>query len=411
MGTVDNNAPSDNQSVARNDDRKRAVTGLLSPRSRALWSWAVTDLSRDPWSALLMGLAVGAFVAVLATGLLLPQALMQSATRVLREGPDLVVRRVGPGGWEPMPQEAVPMAAAVRGVTGVSARIWGPVRWRDRAVTVVTPPSSPLPPREDPGYTAPAPEVGQAVIGPALDLTEGQTFTLHGAASRTFKVQQKLATSTGLVAHDLVLLTPQDARALLGLGEGMASDLALRVFHEAETEAIRPDLIQAFPFSVALSSRRESLGALRAQLERRAGIRTLLLVPALLALLLLTTAMVRMQRNARHEVGLLRALGWTGADVVQLQLARALIVGLPAIALGWLLAYALVFMTGAGWAGTLLFGWTERPPHLALDPSGVALTLLEVGALALAPWLVCVLLPALRSSTRDPRPWLQGEGA
>jgi cell division protein FtsX len=134
------------------------------------------------------------------------------------------------------------------------------------------------------------------------------------------------------------------------------------------------------------------------------------LIPALLALVLLVVAAVRIQLGSRRDVGLLKALGWTTAEIARHQLFRALVIALPATAIGWAAAYALVFVWRASWAGVLLFGWTASPPpQLTLDPAGALLTLLLVGGLVLAPWLAAVLLPTLRSAVTDPEQWLRGE--
>lgn len=371
---------------------------------RALWLWAARDALRRPGEALLVAVALGSLVTVLASALLLGRGLQTTAQHVIDDGPSLVIRRVGPGGWEPMPLSALSRLRKVRGVTRIAARCWGLVRWQGRTVTVVAVPQA----EAGAGTLALTPPRGKAIVGPALRLVRGDYIELHGAAQRTFEVQRGLPENTGLAAHDLVLLNLTDARALLGLPHDSASDLAIWVFHQGEAQAIRPDLATALPFPVKMTTRQESLGALRAQIERASGVRFALLIPALLALALLTLAATRLQLGARRDIGLLKVLGWDTGDIVRLHVFRALVIALPAGALGCALAYLLVFVWGSRWAGTLLFGWTGPAPYLMLEPVGAILTLLQVGGLVLAPWLAAVVFPALRSAVADPEQWLHG---
>ena len=377
----------------------------MKPALPALWVWAARDVLRRPGEALLVGVAVAALVALLATGLLLTQGLENSAEDALDGAPSLVIRRLGPEGWAPMPTTALERVRNVRGVTRASARVWGVVRWQDMTVTVVADSSD----SSDPPAPPAPPPPGEAVVGPAFGLRAGDILTLHGRSERTLRVREALPESAGLVAHDVVLLHEADARSLLGLPAESASDLAVWVFHDEEMDAIRPDLERSLSFPVHITTRRESLGATKAELQRAAGLETLLLAPALLALALLVVAMTRIQWGARRDIGLLKALGWRTAEVLRLHVLRALVIGLPALAVGWGVAYALVFVSGGGWAGTLLFGWSGVPPRLALRPTGALITLLEVGGLVLAPYLAAVLFPALRSATTDPEEWLRGE--
>ena len=370
----------------------------MKPILPPLWVWAARDALRRPGESLLSAVAVASLVTTLAAALLLAQGLGATTETVLEGGPSLVVRRVGPGGWAPIPLTALDRVRAVRGVTRATPRTWGFVRRDDTAVTVVAAHGSDMPTRK-------------AMVGPAFDLEFGDVITLEGVEVRSFEVDESLPPSYGMVAHDLVVVAPSEARTLLGLEKGTASDLALWVFHDSEMDAIRPDLERALPFPVKITTLTERLGAERTRIDRTAGIRTALLVPALLALALLTVAATRIQLGTRGDIGLLKAMGWRTADVVRLHTFRGLVIALPAMAAGWAAAYILVFVGGATWAGRLLFDWGgTAPPHLTLDPAGALLTLVEVGGLVLAPWLAAVVLPALRSSATDPEQWLRGEG-
>lgn len=393
-----------------------------------LWSWATRDVLRRPGEALLSALALASLITLLGVGLLATQGLSASAREVLEPGPSLVVRRLGPGGWAPMPATALEKALGVRGVTRALARSWGVVRWQEQGVTVLA---------SEPGAmsaVAKAPKGmamslggdleargasrggsqvsrGQAIIGPGIDLRAGDAIVLEGARSLNLRVVEQLAPDAGLVAHDLVFVAPADAKAILGLAPSEVSDLALWVFHESEVDAIRPDLQRAFPFPVRITSAREASGALLSRLQRRAGLGVTTLIPSLLAMILLALAVARSQSAARRDVGLLKALGWRSADIVRLHFLRALVIALPALALGWGLAYGLVFLSGLQWLGALLLGWDGAAPWLTIEPSGALVTLLEVGALVLGPWLAAFVLPAARAAGVDAEQWLREEGA
>ena len=363
---------------------------------RALWTWAARDAMRRPAASLLMGAAIAIFIALFGASLLATTSLVETTEAALARSPHVVARHVGPGGWAPLPAEATAAASAVRGVVRAQPRLWGVARWGEAAVTVV-------------GDDAVA--RGECAVGGLFPEAPGEPLALEAARPLSLRVARRLDPEAGLVAHDLVLVHPDDARALLGLDPGQWSDLAVWVNHDSEMDAIRPDLAAALPFTARLTTRAEALGAARATIEAAAGRRTLLWAPALLGLLLLTLATARVEQHGRRDVALLKSLGWDTAEIVQLSLLRALIIALPAIALGQAAAWALVFVADLGWATRWLFGWTSAaPPALHLTPDGALLTLLEVTGLVLAPWLAAVLLPALRSATADPARWLTDQG-
>lgn len=382
---------------------------MKNPLNSSLLLWSVRDAIRHPGETLLVAFTLFALVAWIATVLLLTHALEDTASRILEKGPSLVVRRVSPGGWAPIPaRESVELARTVPGVTGARIRIWGLVSSADGPVTVVGIHEE----EEGGGYgitPAELPGRGQAVPGPGVSVQEqGGPLVLQGARTMAFTVSATLPTKSGMTAHDIVILTAEDAMQILGLPEGHASDLALEVFHEEEEEAILPDLAKAFPWPVRITTRSETIGMYAGGTARRGGIALVLTVPAILAGVLLVTGSVRNRVGRQREVGLLKAMGWTTGDLVRLQLIRSLAVGLPATAMGLFLAYLLVLWPGATWPGALLFGWQGLPPGLHLNPSGAFVVLIEVGALVFVPWLAAHLWPAIRGAAADPQELIQG---
>jgi ABC-type lipoprotein release transport system permease subunit len=205
-----------------------------------------------------------------------------------------------------------------------------------------------------------------------------------------------------MVAHDLVLLHAEDARDLLGLGPGQASDLAIDVFHEQEQRAIVPDLAQAFDFRVHVAQRNQTAKRTASEFARRGSLALLASAPALLALALLVSVLAVEARLSRREAGRLKALGWSSSDILVYHAVRAALVGLPSTAAALACAELVVFWPGVTWPGRWLFDWQGHPPELTLVSSGATLVLLEVAALVLAPFAVATLIPVAFSASASP---------
>jgi ABC-type lipoprotein release transport system permease subunit len=295
-------------------------------------------------------------------------------------------------------------------VSAARARIWGTVGSETLgAVTVIgvdaaTAQALGLPP----------PDEATAHVGAGLAAIPGASITLHqldGFPARPLTVGAQVPARFGAALHRAVLVHRATARALLKLGEGQASDLAIDVFHDSEQAAILPDLMDALPWPARAVTRAEAVGQTAAGAARRGSLTALAALPALLAIVALVLGVARDRLGRRAEVGLLKAMGWTTRDVVRLHLLRALWIGLPAVVFGLGLAYGLVRWPGVTWPGALLLGWTDGAPPLDLDADGALLVLTEVAALVGAPWLLASLWPALRAATADPGALLAEEDA
>lgn len=366
--------------------------------SRLLWS--VRDVTRRPLEWFLLTISLTLITAIPATALFLVQGLTGSVANILADSPSLIIRKIDPTGWEPMPvEQSLKAVGSVPGVLRSYARIWGVVSGPEGPLTVVTPIWTVS--GDNSAYPT-LPRKGNVLIGAgaATGSTDKQ-LTLRGHTTKTFQISGAIDPKSGMMSHDLVVLNPLDARPLLGLPEGYASDIAIDVFHEGEETAILPDLTEALPWPVRITTRSENLKFLSGSYARRGGIIILATVPALAAVCLVVAATVREHLGNRFEVGLLKAFGWTTADIVRHFLLRSLFIGVPAVCLGMVIAYAAVFSPGVQWPGVLLFGWQGQAPALHLHMGGTVLTLVQMVALTLVPFLIATLVPVLKVATAD----------
>jgi hypothetical protein len=357
---------------------------------------------RRPYETFLLAAAICLTVALVGANLLIPQALSATVTHLAQKTPAVVVRRIEPTGWGLLPEAtAIQAAQTVIGVVEAQPRTWGLVSGPDGPLTVVGLDSRMR--TELPGLQGIDPiSVGQAIVGPGLRryLARGR-LTLAGSIPDDFEVMAALPATTSLFAHDLVLLTASDARRLLDIPEGFASDLAITVFHETEADFLLAELAAAFPWPVRLITRSQSLGAYLDGYNRRSTIRLLMSLPVILTMALLIAVGVRKAMGPQLKIGILKALGWTTADIVRWQLWQNLFIALPAAAMGMLAAAILVYWPGASWIGRLMLGWPTSAPRLYLEPTGALTTLTAVVGCVLVPVFVAALIPALKAATTD----------
>jgi hypothetical protein len=378
---------------------------MKRPVLQALLAWAIRDLVRRPLESGLLVTALLLTVSVTAAPLLFTQALSTTTGLMFRDAPSLVVRKLNALGWTPIPSDqSVQLAKSVPGVISARPRVWGRVAGPEGPLTVIgvdrygppLPQSTALPGREE------------AVVGTDVKGDRAAPFlTLTGQRTATLKVVGHSDAMTGIAEPNIVLLHIDDARDLLGVPDGYASDLAIEVFNPAEESAILPDLTAAFPWTVRITTRTESAGIYAAGLARMGGMAVAFLVPALLALCLLVAVTVRDRFGRRFEIGLLKALGWTTGDIVRLQVSRALLIGIPGAAGGIMLALLLVFWPNANWPARLCPEWQALSSRLSFSPGDAGLILLEVTGLVVLPFLAATIGTVLRCAIADPQEMLE----
>ena len=293
---------------------------MKRPVLQPLFAWAIRDLMRRPLESGLLVTALLLTVSVTAAPLLFTQALSTTTDLMLKEAPSLIVRKFNALGWTPIPSDqSAQLAKSVPGVIAARPRVWGRVAGPEGPLTVigVDRGGPPLP------QSTAVPGRGEAVAGTDVKGDRAAPFlTLTGQRTARLRVVGRSDAMTGIAEPNIVLLHIDDARDLLGIPNGYASDLAIEVFNPSEESAILPDLTAAFPWTVRITTRTESAGIYAAGLARMGGMTVAFLVPALLALCLLVAVTVRDRFGRRFEIGLLKALGWTTGDIVRLQVSQ-----------------------------------------------------------------------------------------
>ncbi|MDJ0991105.1 MAG: hypothetical protein QNI85_13895 [Desulfobacterales bacterium] len=378
----------------------------MAARIPLMMVWAARENLRRPGPNLLLAVCLTGLTLCLALVLLLTASLERTSTLLLAKAPDLVVRRLGPGGWQPLPgDDALEAVQDLPGVTRARLRVWGLVQSGTRSVTAVAADEADL---TADGMARPRP--GHAIAGGWWrPRGKAASMVLTGLDTMNFEVDAVLPPSTDMAAFDTVVLNAVDARRLLGLSPGGASDLALYVFHPGEADALRPELRAAFPWPVTIRSRTETQEWYRSGFGRRSSLVVLMWLPALSGLGLMVLAVVQRQARASFAAGLLKALGWTTGDILRLKLYQALIIALPAIALGLALSYTLTSGPFTPALARAMLGWVEGGPARTLAPGAHPWVFVGVGGLVLLPYLAAVVWPALKTAAAVPDELLSKE--
>jgi hypothetical protein len=381
---------------------------MLETRYPPMAIWAARNVQRHPGRSMLLFACLASLVFLIAVALLFSRSLDATWAGLIEQAPDLVVRRIDGGGWAPLPADAaVALAKRIAGVIDPTPRLWGVSAGPAGPVTVVA--STAFVPESVLNKMSP-PSAGQAVVGQGVARAlSDRRLNLGSPNPLTVDVIDMFPDDTGLATHDLVWMTPDDARYVLGLAPDQASDLAIHLFRREEERAIQADLTAAFPWPVNIIDRSTSALRHHTRAVRSGGIAVVACIPALLALLLIIAATVADESAQRDHWGLLKSLGWTTTDIVRLQVSRAIIVGMPAVMLGLALAYVVVFCPPA--AGIVAY-WITGGQHLTtltLVRSGAGFIMLEIAALVGLPFLAAVFLTSIRAAAGNPWTMLQAD--
>ncbi len=376
-------------------------------------AFAVRSLGRRRGRAFTLGAGLALTVLLVASILFVTDALRAEARRASAAVPGVVVQRLVGGRPAVIAVSEAQKLDGIPSVQRVRPRVWGylfvPALQGNVVVVGVGPGAKTL--DEVKGVFASGsdlhPGAHEMVVGQklasSLGLGIGDEMQLPTPApSPPLRLAGTFSSAVEIWTADVILCDDADARALLGLGEGEATDLALDLRNPEEEHVVATTALERIPNARVVEGR-SLLRVYEAGYGRRAGLLFAASIPALVALLLLAWDRASGLGPAeRREVAILKAVGFGTRDVLVVKLWEAGIVAAIATAVGFLGAYAWVFAFGAPGLRAALVGWSVLYPETPLVPEVDASQLVAVAAAVVAPYIALSIVPAWRAAIVDP---------
>ena len=370
---------------------------VMARRQWTMALWALRDLTRRPGETLLTAGVMVLLTVVIGTPLLISQQVSHMMAAVWTATPAMVVRRVDPTGWRPIPLSAAKKITLIPGAIKVRPRVWGKVPTASGSATVLawTPDDSGTQPRL--GIAAPA--VGGVVVSPG-GWPEGpiRLFGADGVAA-SFDIVGRTPAAIAWMSPELIIMNEDDARRLLGIPPDHATDITVDAFHETETEAISADVVRALPFPVHIDDKDSAIGRQHAAAAAANGSRTARFFPAIVAMALLVVVNLRQRYASSREIGLLKAVGWSASDIHRQHVFGALWVSAPAVSVGAAMSWAAVALPGGADISALLWGGPLPAGTSTAVWTSLGVVLLEVAMLVAIPYVAAVGLSSLIAAT------------
>lgn len=375
---------------------------------------ALSALSRHKARSIALGSGLAFAVALVSAVLFLTESLRAEAERAHASHPDIVVQRLVGGRPTTIASATSSKLDDIPSVRAVTARVWGYVFLPALSgnVTIVGTPRG-----------APPLSVSSGVLHSGRDLTPGQHEMIAGVSlahllgmlpgdelglpssdprARPMKLVGTFRSALDLWTNDVIVCDEDDARALLGVPDGEATDLTVVLSNPAEARVVARTILTRLP-NVRVIERDLLERVHQLAYGRRAGLVLGASIPALLALFVLAWDRASgMGADEKREIAILKAVGWSTSDVLWAKLFESILVGAGGTALGLLLGYGWIFWLDAPGLRPTLAGWSVLYPVSSFTPAVDFAQLLGITVAVMGPFVLISVVPAWRAATMDP---------
>lgn len=328
--------------------------------------------------------------------------------------PDVTVQMLQAGRQIPVSMAFVKNITEIQGVDKVAPRVWGYIYQKNRIYTVMGIDVGNMPIPDEIGFTISSGRFLQpndnnsAVVGSyfanVFGVSVHDTLILYNESQKPFNytIVGIFSMKINLYTSDLILMPVQEARNFFNISSDLATDLCVYTVASAQARTVATQIMQIIPNARVLTR-----SALREALITAYGARSGF-VSTIWYILLLSVIMVAWNQasavssESKREVGILKSLGFSTIDVLEIRLMESIILGVISASISIFLAIVYDLYLGAPIIKDFMLGWASVYPTFPLP---IYVQLSSIGilyAVALFPLLVGSLLPAWRSAITEP---------
>jgi len=206
---------------------------------------------------------------------------------------------------------------------------------------------------------------------------------------------------SSVVSGNLVLMSQENARTILGVKEGYVSDVVLKVPNKDELETIVNKLKIAH-FDMRIITKEQIENYYKDLFNYKGGLFLSLYIIVILSFMLILYQRYSLTKSIElKEVALLRLSGWRVDEVIWLKLFENFVVIVSAFMSGVIVAFVYVYYIGGGFLKSIFLGSENLLSNATLSPVIDAQTLFGIFLFFTLPYLSIIVIPLWRESVRD----------
>lgn len=399
---------------------KRRFQNLLS------YAWSCIQRYRVRTLVVLVCLTVAA--ALFSSVSFLKDGLVKEGELSLRYAPDLTVQGISAGRQTFIDSQYAGIIQTIPGVRTVTERIWGYGNIGNTLLVIVGVDLETL--AVDPAVAYPL-ESGSfldsqhndtVVIGRAVaDLIGAEvgnvlTILTESNQARQYKVVGIFNSESAIYNADMILMNKNDARIFFDVPEDKVTDLLVYtkdvdvLYYEAQVNYIAREIselpnVRVVTKSVLLKAQETTYGA-------RSGFFSIVWYIVLISVAVVAfNQTVVVGHESKFEVGLLKSLGFSTSDVIQIRFIESMTLGVIAGSIG--LACGILYDTllNAPVLRDFMLGWAVLYPRFVVPIYISAQTIFFTFVITTVPLLFATVVPSWINATVDPDIAMRGAKA
>jgi putative ABC transport system permease protein len=391
-------------------------------RFRNLVGYALNCINRYKVRTAVILICLGVSASLFASVSFMKDGLVREGALSLKYAPDITVQGISAGRQTLIDTRSISYIQEAPDVSRVEARIWGYANIGNTLLVIKGVDLENIEAEPTQGFSLEAGSfltaqstdsvvIGKAV-GDLLGAKVGSVLTIltESVQSRQYVVVGIFNSESGIYSADMVLMTFNDARSFFDVPEDKVTDFAVYVNDPKNVNNVARDIselqnVRVLTKDILLKAQETTYGA-------RSGFFSVVWY-----ILLISVAVIAINQSvvvgheSKFEVGLLKALGFSTWDIIQVRLIESTMLGALAGSLGITFGVFYDTVLNAPVFRDFMLGWATLYPSFTVPVYVSAQTIFLTYAITVVPLLFATVIPSWLNATIDPDIAMRGAKA
>ena len=387
----------------------------LSP-NLLLLDYALGSLVRHKGKMGAVAFLLSLIVALLSSVLIIADAIKYELSLTLGGLPEMTLQRFVAGKQVDIPVERVEALLELQGVERVSPRVWGYYYFKPAGVNFSVVGIDPF----EPFYSERIEQVtskmditlfqqhNAMVVGRGVQAVLAENYykeffnfvTPDGKWERV-KIAGVFSSDVLLESNDLILLPKSLAYKVLGMEEGKATDIVLRVANPLEIPTLVKKIGELYP-DVRVVTKDDIRVSYHNVFDYKSGFfLAVFSVCALAFFIVVFDRLSGVSSQERREIGILKAVGWSLDDIIKAKFYESGIVAFGAFMVGLSVALFFVYGLHAPLLRGLFTGYSALKPSFILPFHLNVSMVVLLFFMSVPVYIAATLIPVWKIATLD----------
>jgi ABC-type lipoprotein release transport system permease subunit len=223
-------------------------------------------------------------------------------------------------------------------------------------------------------------------------------FLLYEKGSKKVTILGQIPPQSAMSANDLIIVSKQNAREILGIEEGSYSDIVLKVDNELEFDTIKNEILSKYR-NVDVVVKEDLIRAYNNSYDFKSGLFLMVFILCVIVFaFILYFKYSFIASGAKKEIGILRALGWSISQVLGLKFFESFFVASSAFMFGFLGAFLYVYAFDAYLFKEIFLGHANLTVMIDFTPRFEASLFMKLYLFLVSVFCLFVLVPTWKLS-------------